>query len=188
MFRQLHRWPSLPLIVFLLLVLVTGVYLQVEEVAGLAGEASGAPSAAGAPAAPLTSEQIAAQLDSALAKAREAEPDFVPGRIELTVEPGRQITRLAVQPRGGPFVEVDHAGGAVRADMNPPMPLHAPLSPAGVHDVIRLHTGAILGPAGIVIMFVSSLVLLFLAVSGGVLYWQMWRNRAGRGRGALFWK
>ena len=128
----------------------------------------------------MTPEQIAAQLDTALAKARAAEPDFVPKRIELTIEPGRQTTRLAVQPRGGPFVEVDHASGQVRAEMNPSMPIHV--------IFIRLHTGAMLGPFGIVIVFLSSLVLLFLAVSGGVLYWQMWRNRAGRGRKALFWK
>jgi uncharacterized iron-regulated membrane protein len=182
MFRQLHRWASLPLIVFLMLVLVTGVYLQIEEVAGLVGE-EGEPALAAADAAasaPLTSEQIAVQLDTALAKARAAEPDFVPKRIELTVEPGRQATRLAVQPRGGPFVEVDHASGQVKAEMNPEMPLHV--------IFIRLHTGAMLGPFGIVIVFLSSLVLLFLAVSGGVLYWQMWRNRAGRGRGAVFWK
>lgn len=181
MFRQLHRWTSLPLILFLMLVLVTGVYLQIEEVAGLAGAASGEPSPASSPAAaPLTPEQIASQLDDAIAKARVAEPDFVPKRIELTIEPGRQATRFAVQPRGGPFVEVDHASGQVKAEMNPQVPLHV--------IFIRLHTGAMLGPFGIVVVFLSSLVLLFLAVSGGVLYWQMWRNRAGRGRGALFWK
>lgn len=180
MFRQLHRWTSLPLILFLMLVLVTGVYLQIEEVAGLVGGKAGGPPAASNPVAPLTSEQIAAQLDEAIAKARAAEPDFVPKRIELTIEPGRQATRFAVQPRGGPFVEVDHASGEVRAEMNPELPWHV--------IFIRLHTGAMLGPAGIVIVFLSSLVLLFLAVSGGVLYWQMWRNRAGRGRGALFWK
>ena len=180
MFRQLHRWTSLPLILFLMLVLVTGVYLQVEEVAGLAGEEAGDPSAASTPAAPLTPEQIAAQLDDAIAKARATEPDFVPKRIELTIEPSQQSTRLAVQPRGGAFVEVDHASGQVKAEMNPSIPLHV--------IFIRLHTGAMLGPFGIVIVFLSSLVLLFLAVSGGVLYWQMWRNRAGRGRGALFWK
>lgn len=181
MFRKLHRWTSLPLIIFLVLVLVTGVYLQVEEVAGLVvGEESAPAPAAGVPAPPPTSDEIAAQLATALAKAREAEPGFVPRRIELKVAPGQQSTRLAVQPRGGPFVEVDHASGQVRAEMNPEMPLHV--------IFIRLHTGAMLGPAGIVITFLSSLVLLFLAVSGGVLYWQMWRNRAARGRGAVFWK
>jgi uncharacterized iron-regulated membrane protein len=180
MFRQLHRWTSLPLFVFLLLVLVTGVYLQIEEVAGLTGEAAKPAPSAAVSSAPLTPEQISVQLDTALAKARSAEPDFVPTRIELTVEPGQQATRFAVQPRGGPFVEVDHTTGQVKAEINPEMPLHV--------IFIRLHTGAMMGPAGILIVFASSLVLLFLAVSGGVLYWQMWRNRAGRGRKAAFWK
>jgi uncharacterized iron-regulated membrane protein len=178
MFRQLHRWTSLPLIAFLLLVLATGVALQIEEVIGLSGDAPGGqPRATASPAEPLTPRQ---QLDAAIIMAHEAAPEFNAKRIELSLTPGQQKTRLAVQPRGGPFVEVDHATGNVRAEMNPELPWHVVF--------IRLHTGAALGPVGIVVMLGASLILLFLAVSGGVLYWQMWRNRAGRGRGAIFWK
>jgi uncharacterized iron-regulated membrane protein len=178
MFRQLHRWTSLPLIAFLLLVLATGVALQIEEVIGLGGEAQGGQSRGTALSTePLTPRQ---QLDAALAMARKAAPEFSAKRIELSLAPGQQKTRLAVQPRGGPFVEVDHATGKVRAEMNPEMPWHVVF--------IRLHTGAALGPVGIILMLGASLILLFLAISGGVLYWQMWRNRAERGRRALFWK
>jgi uncharacterized iron-regulated membrane protein len=177
MFRQLHRWTSLPLIIVLLLVLGTGVLLQFEEI----GKAGGQPPVqSNRPLASPTEEAIAAQLKDALAKARAEHPDFKPSRIELAIVEGRQLTRLAVQPRGGPYVEVDHAKGTVKAEMNPKMPLHVML--------IRLHTGSFFGVGGVWIMLVASFILLFLAASGGVLYWQMWRNRAGRGHPKIFWK
>ena len=178
MFRQLHRWTSLPLILFLFLVLGTGVVLQFEELGKLGGADRGPPASAGT--AMPSDEAIAAQLTDALGKARQAQPDFRPTRIELNIAEGRLSTRLAKQPRGGPFVEVDHAKGSVKAELKPPMSMHVIL--------IRLHTGSIAGAVGVWIMLLSSLVLLFLAISGGWLYWQMWRNRARAGSPSLFWK
>lgn len=178
MLRQLHRWTSLPLILFLMLVLGTGVVLQFEELGKLGGADRSPP--ASASTAMLSDEAIVAQLNDALAKARQAQPDFKPTRIELNIAEGRQSTRFAKQPRGGPFVEVDHAKGSVKAEMKPPMSLHVIL--------IRLHTGSMAGAAGVWIMLLASLVLMFLAVSGVWLYWQMWRNRVKAGRGGLFWK
>lgn len=178
MFRQLHRWTSLPLILFLILVLGTGVLLQLEEIGKLVSVGPGRGSQA--TMAMPTDEAIALQLADALAKARASHPEFKPSRIELSLGKGRETTRLAMQPRGGPFVEVDHAKGHAKAEMNPPMPIHVLL--------IRLHTGAMAGAAGVWIMLMASFVLFFLAISGGVLYWQMWRNRAKIGRANAFWK
>jgi uncharacterized iron-regulated membrane protein len=174
--RQLHRWTSLPLILFLTLVLGTGVLLQFEEI-GKQGESGGPPAASTSMA---SDDTIAAQLAKALAEARAGNPDFKPSRVELNIAEGRQSTRLAMQPRGGPFVEIDHVTGKVKAEMKPEMPMHVLL--------IRLHTGAMMGATGVWIMLVASFILLFLAISGSVLYWQMWRNRAKAGRGRVFWK
>ena len=181
MFRQLHRWTSLPLILFLFLLVATGVVLQFEEIGKLGGEESAPPAAATANAGNYPSDRaIQAQLNEALASARQAGPDFRPQRIELTVTQGRETTRLAQQPRGGPFIQVNHATGEVAAEMNPELPLHVLL--------IQLHTGAAMGAFGVWVMLVASLILLWLSISGAYLYWQMWRNRAARGRKRLFWK
>lgn len=182
MFRKLHRWFSLPLCLFIVLVLATGVALQVEEtLATLGGDEERGPDASQGPApAPLTDAEIEALVGIALAQSRSAEPDFRPSRIEVDLTPGRESSRLAMQPRGGPFVIVDHATGETTAVMNPTMPLHV--------WFIRLHTGGVAGPLGIWIMLFTSLALMFLAVSGLVLYYQMWANRKQRGRGKLFWK
>ena len=178
MLRKLHRWTSLPLILALILVLGTGVALQLEEVAGLGGSEEG--SNGRQTQAEVDLGQASQQLADALAKLESSQPDFRPTRIELSVAPGRESTRFATQPRGGPFVEVDRASGAVRAEMTPEIPLHVTL--------IRFHTGSAFGATGILIMLIGSLILLFLSISGIVLYWQMWRNRVKRGRSNLFWK
>lgn len=180
MMRLLHRWTSLPLILFLLLVLATGVYLQFEEIGKLGGRER--PSEAAGQATMPSDAALQAQLSEALAKAREAEPDFVPRRIELTLGDGegKGRTRLSHRSRSGPFVEVDHSNGETVADMAPKVSMHV--------WMIRLHTGSAMGAFGVIVMLVSSLILLFLAISGGYLYWKMWRQRTNAGRKGLFWK
>ena len=181
MFRQLHRWTSLPLILFLVLMIGTGVVLQFEEIGKIGGEAARPPAVENAANGNYPSDKaIQAQLIEAFAKAREANPDFRPKRIELTVAAGQEATRFALQPRGGPFIEVDHVNDRVKAEMNPKLPLHVLM--------IRLHTGSAMGAIGVWIMLAAGLILLWLAISGAYLYWQMWRNRSKIGRKAIFWK
>lgn len=184
MFRKLHRWFSLPLFLFILLVLATGVGLQIEETIGtLASDASGAGAPKSGPASRtperMSDAGVQAMVGDALARARAAQPDFQPQRVELSLAPGREMARLAIQPRGGPFITVEHASGITVAEMNPRTPLHVWL--------IRLHTGSLGGAGGIWVMLLTSFALLFLSISGLVLYWQMWSNRKKRGRKNLFW-
>lgn len=78
MFRKLHRWFSLPLCLFIMLVLGTGVALQVEETLAIfdgEDERAAAPSQ-GSGHASLGDAEIAALVGSALALGRETEPDF----------------------------------------------------------------------------------------------------------------
>lgn len=182
MFRKLHRWFSLPLFLFILIVLATGVALQIEEMLGtLGGEGDGPPAVAqGQAPEPLGDAQIQALVGDALEKGRKAEPDFRPTRVDIDLSPGAEITRLGLQPRGGPFINVDHNTGEIFAVMEPSPPLHVWL--------IWIHTGSVAGPAGIWIMLFTSFALMFLAVSGLVLYYQMWKNRKKRGKSELFWK
>ncbi|MXP45766.1 PepSY-associated TM helix domain-containing protein [Allopontixanthobacter sediminis] len=182
MFRKLHRWFSLPLCLFVVLVLLSGVALQVEETIGIfegGEESSPVASQTAPPVERLTDAEIRTMVGEALSKSKEQQPDFRATRIELDITPGREFTRLAVQPRGGPYVTVDRASGETDANMNPAVPMHV--------WFIRLHTGTLAGPLGILIMLVTSLALMFLAVSGLVLYYQMWANRKNRGRRKLFW-
>jgi uncharacterized iron-regulated membrane protein len=52
----------------------------------------------------------------------------------------------------------------------------------------QIHRGDIIGLSGRWIDLLSGLALLYLVLSGAVLYYQLWSNRRRRGKGALFWR
>ncbi|MEZ5938757.1 MAG: PepSY domain-containing protein [Hyphomonadaceae bacterium] len=52
----------------------------------------------------------------------------------------------------------------------------------------HLHSGESFGPLGVAISTLSGLALMFFAVSGMWMYFQMWRTRKSRsGKSGLFW-
>lgn len=177
MMRQFHRWFSFPLILFLLLVTATGVVLQGEEVSHLGGgERRPTPTTSALP----DDAVMTAQLGKALAAARQANPELATQTVTLNYGQAEPSAKFSVAPRGGPSVDVNLATGVAKVAAAPPPSLHV--------WMIRLHTGQYFGPVGVIILMAAALIMLFLAVSGGVLYWQMWQNRRGRGKGQLFWK
>jgi uncharacterized iron-regulated membrane protein len=52
----------------------------------------------------------------------------------------------------------------------------------------QIHRGDIIGLSGRWIDLLSGLALLYLVLSGAVLYYQLWSNRRRKGKGALFWR
>lgn len=175
MMRQYHRWISLPLILVLALAIVTGIALQFEELDHIGGESR--------PAATISSlpddAVLLAQLKQALVAARQADPNFAAQRIELNYAEDKPVAKFVITPRGGASVEVDLATGTARAKAAPPVSFHGLM--------IRLHTGQYFGATGIILVMAAGLALLFLCVSGGILYFQMWRNRRDRGKSSVFW-
>jgi hypothetical protein len=49
------------------------------------------------------------------------------------------------------------------------------------------HKGSIVGKPGQWIVLVTGLVFLVLAITGAIMYLQMWRARRKQGRQGLFW-
>jgi uncharacterized iron-regulated membrane protein len=175
MMRKLHRWVSFPLILFLLLVTVTGVVLQGEEIAKIGAEQS-------PPARSALPEEaaLAAMVQKAAAAARQLQPDLPVQSVALEFARGQQKARFGVTPRGGPSVEVDMKTGEAR---------WLPSSPPSLHvTMIQLHTGKFFGPFGLVLMGIVSLVFLVLTVTGFKVYYDMWKHRRKLGKPGLFWK
>ena len=56
------------------------------------------------------------------------------------------------------------------------------------HWIKDLHSGVLLGPIGIFISILSGLALMFFAISGMWMYWQMFTRRKAAGRTSFFWK
>jgi uncharacterized iron-regulated membrane protein len=176
MMRQIHRWISFPLILFLFIVTLTGVVLQVEEMGSIGG---------GPPAPPSTSSlpddrALAALIQQAAATARTAKPDLAAQVVSLDFSNGNQKARFGVSPRGGASVEVDLKTGKTRVQDKPQPSLHG--------TMIQLHTGRMFGPGGLILMGVVSLIFLVLTATGFIVYLNMWLHRRKAGRGNLFWK
>jgi len=54
--------------------------------------------------------------------------------------------------------------------------------------VKHLHSGESFGPAGTAISIVSGAGVIFFALSGLWMYWQMWRRRVAGNRRQVFWR
>ena len=175
MIRKWHRWVSLPLILVLALAIVTGIALQVEELDHIGGDGRVTPTVSTLPKDAV----VLAELERALVAARQANPNFAAQRIELNYAEDKPVAKFLITPRGGASVEVDLASSIAQAKAAPPASFHG--------FIIRLHTGQYFGATGIILVMAAGLALLFLAVSGGLLYFQMWRNRRSRGKSLIFW-
>lgn len=176
MIRQIHRWVSFPLILFLLLVTVTGVVLQGEVVAEI-GEGDRRPPVTSA----LPSDaELAAAVQKAVVADRIAKADFPVQNLMLDFSRGEQKARFGVAPRGGPSIEVNLKSGATKVVESPKPNLQV--------TMIMLHTGKMFGPIGLIIMMIVSLIFITLTVTGFIVYLDMWKRRKGAGKAGIFWK
>jgi uncharacterized iron-regulated membrane protein len=175
MMRQIHRWISFPLIIFLFLVTATGVVLQFQEMDEL-GEAHPAPPTISA--LPADAE-VLALVQNALTAARKAKGDFPAQRLDLDFSRGEAKARFGVSPRGGPSIDVDLKSGKTKVEMAPKLNLHV--------QMIMLHTGKMFGAPGLIIIGLASIIFLVLTVTGFLVYFNMWKRRRQAGKKGIFW-
>ncbi len=175
MMRKIHRWVSLPLIIFLALVTVTGVVLQGQEMGEVFETKPEPPKTSALP----NDAELGVQVQKALAAARAAKPDFAAQRLDLDYSRGGAKAHFGVSPRGGPSVEVDLKSGEIKVELNPKPNLHVLM--------IQLHTGKYFGPIGLIIIMIVSIIFLILTVTGFMVYLNMWKRRKAAGKTGLFW-
>jgi uncharacterized iron-regulated membrane protein len=176
MMRQIHRWISFPLIIFLLLVTVTGVVLQFQEMGELGEQKPSPPTVSAVP----DDAALLALVQKATIAARTAKPGFPAQNITLDFSRGTQKARFGIAPRGGPSIDVDLKTGETMVEMAPKPNLHVLM--------IQLHTGKFFGPLGLIVIGVVSIVFLVLTVTGFLVYLDMWKRRRLAGKASLFWK
>jgi uncharacterized iron-regulated membrane protein len=176
MMRQIHRWVSFPLILFLFLVTATGVVLQFQELGELGEDRSAPPTTSALPA----DAELLTQVQKALTAARVAKADFPAQRLDLDFSRGDAKARFGVSPRGGPSIEVNLKSGQTKVEMAPKPNLHVQL--------IQLHTGKAFGGFGLIVIGLVSIIFLILTVTGFIVYLDMWKRRWRVGKKSLFWK
>ena len=178
--RKVHRWISLIACLFLLVVGVTGVILQVQSLTS--AEEAERERLAGKPSA-----YALGASGPALDEARKAELKLV-SLAGKALGPGASIDRIEYLLRADPARVVLHAinGGPDGS----PMRFTARIADGSIIGnaggeadpresfILRLHTGEVLGDAGVVGGVLWGTALVGLTITGMWLYWKMYRGRA----------
>ena len=175
--RSLHRWIALPIAIFLLWIGATGVILQIDKLSHR-GEHHRDGAAARDEAGPPPDAQVGAAVAQALAAARRTDPALAVRVVTVNLS-GPLTVSVANRPRGGTHVDYDAATGTAREVTE---------QPSFDSFIMDLHSGAAIGKAGNALGLIAGAALVGLAISGFILWFQLWRRRAQAGRRGLFWR
>lgn len=176
--RKYHRWVSAVAAVFLLFVSVTGVILQVQRLTGEDADANTGLRTPSALTTAMPTPTYAALVSRTLDAARQRAPNAPISSVVLRGE--GSVIEGVVQFPGDPLREivVDARSGRVVSDER-----HEAES-----IVRRIHSGEIFGEPGVFLGILWGLALVVLLISGGWVYFDMYRRRAkGTGKRGLFW-
>lgn len=191
MWRTWHRTISLVSALFIILIAATGTWLGFESTYHVFAMHRG-PSAD--TAAPLEDAQVRAMTGATLAAFHATEPAtpirVLRVRMYAAMAQGGVVTGSGPTFGGEPHATLfNTATGKITTLGEPEYPVSGfPLGTQVHEDIKHLHAGMLLGISGRIMNLLASLSLIWLSVSGMVMYWQMYAKRRGTGRGALFWK
>lgn len=178
--RQWHRWVSAPSALWLAFVALTGVVLATTE---FFGEAEAERERLRSVPSPITTQADAAAytqpLQRAFATAASKAPNAPVDRVEWHCKrTPSTVTLFLGKPGGGEDQKLvfDATSGALLATE----------SYADKPFLVRVHSGEALGDGGLLVAAFFGLVLLFVTVSGVVLYLQM-RKPGAVGLRRVFW-
>lgn len=178
--RQYHRWVSILAAIFLLIVSVTGVILQVQKLTGDDADAADhavAPAVAGGLTTAMSPTEYAALLGRTLDAVRARAPNSPVTSVSLKMD-GGSIQGVAALPGNPPRqLVVDARSGRVLSDER--------RDPDSL--IMRIHSGAILGDPGVVLGILWGSALVILSVTGGWVYFDMYRRRRKAAKRGLFW-
>ena len=180
--RQWHRWLGLPAALFLLFAATTGFLVAVTE---FFGEAETKREAlrdvvsiytAGAPTTLPTADSAIAR---ALRVVKDRAGDAPVDRVTLELKgPEPTVSVFTGRPAGGEdrkFVVDAQTGRLLQEEAYADKPF-----------LYRLHSGEAFGDGGLVLAMGWALALVWLTISGLVIYWRM-RRRGVTGLQRVFW-
>ena len=191
--RMLHRWIAIGASAIVIWLTVSGLALAIDNVGANIHQWRTGPRAPGAfdgdQSAPMADAELAAMTRTTLAAFHAAAPGI-----------GVKVLRLRYfvgYPQGG--VVAGDAGSTQRifnARTGAAMKMWAPgypdLSfPSGweLHQKLKqLHRGDLFGMPGRWLATLGGMSIVYLSLSGIVMYLRLWRRRRGAGRSGLFWK
>ncbi len=177
--RKWHRWIALPFAVLLLSVAVTGVLLQFQQFFG-EEEAQREKLATVTSAFSLdtTGADVAAKFDRARAAVQAKVGTARLDAFEVQLKGDHPTVTFHVVGSAARKLVINADTGAIEKDE----------TDVRESFILRLHTGEVFGDGGVVLGMFWGTALVVLVVTGGILYWQMYRARARvKGWKAIFW-
>lgn len=192
--RDLHRAVSVFLSVPLVWIAGTGIVMSIDDIGGSLHRLFGAHARAsggrmpGDQSSPLTDAELPGMAQVTLRAFAQAEP--------LT---GVRVLRLRYYAHYKQGVVIaadkDTSQRVFNATTGAPMSMQEPGYPdlgfpygwEWHQRVKQLHRGDFFGMTGRWFVTLGGLALLYLGISGPVMYWQLWRRRAANGRKAAVW-
>ncbi|WP_044562352.1 PepSY-associated TM helix domain-containing protein [Azospirillum sp. B4] len=176
--RRIHRWVSIIVGVFMILIAATGVALQVEMM-------DGGPKGRPAASRTLDDAQVHAMVDTLLAAAHAQAPGKPVVELSLSV---LGAGMGGAGPARGVVAIADPAPRQIYFDADTGSPDVSAQEARGLHFLLLdLHRALKLGTAGTWISVLCGLSLLFLGISGLVIYGQMLGRRWKAGLRQPFW-
>lgn len=179
--RQLHRWITVVSILFIAIIGTTGIVLQFQQIFGSdEKEKERLSSLESRRPLSLSLDEDLRRVSAAKDLLARSSPDANIDRIEVNFkEPhpvaifhltsGQRHTRTALDLERTQVLKIE--------------------DDETESWILRLHTGEIAGDGGVFAGLISGICLIFLVITGGLIYLKMWRTRkAVKQSGALFWR
>ncbi|WP_206240515.1 PepSY-associated TM helix domain-containing protein [Novosphingobium terrae] len=193
LWRQLHRWIAVTASLFVIWLTVSGLLLSLDNVgANIHTALNGARASSafdGDQSSPLNDAQLAPMLATTLSAFHRQQPGTGIKVLRLRSFVGYpQGVVIAADAETTQHVYNANTGAAMKM-WEPGYPDLSFPSGWELHQALkRFHRGDMFGLTGRWLVLLSGLSLLYLSVSGVVMYLQLWQRRRKNGRSELFWK
>ncbi len=187
--RTLHRWISVVAAVFLLVVALSGTWLAVESLGVGIYRANHRNDPAVEPISPLRDADVSSMANTTLTAYRSALPDTPIKVLRLRTYGGMPQGVVITGEAEARQIVFNAVTGDRAGQTEPGYPVSG--FPFGwqAHQIAKqVHRGDFIGLTGRWMDLFAGLSLIFLSISGAVMYFDMWQRRKGMGRNGLLWK
>lgn len=189
--RTLHRAFSVACALFLLVLALSGTWLAVESlVFGMRMDTQMAQRKASIVDGfgTISADDTAPWAKTTLAAYGAEHPGALPRLLRLRTYGGYgQGVVVSGESDAGQLVYNARTGAAMTETEPGYPPVNFPFGWQAHQWAKQVHNGSLIGLTGRWISLICGLCILYLSVSGIVMYARLWRRRAGNGKRALFW-
>jgi uncharacterized iron-regulated membrane protein len=192
--RELHRWASMLSVVVVVSLSITGTLLAINSVGStlyqkLHPRHGGPNPFASDYSTPMRDSELAPMTSATLTAFHRATPQLGIKVFRLRYFSGYAQGIVVAADRDSTQLVYDTSTGAEMGLSEKGYPeMGFPFGWEWNQRLKRIHRGDIAGMSGRWIVTISGLALVYLSISGLVLYFQAWRRRARSGRRSLLWK